>query len=119
MNDPKNPNQEPRRTSQPQQPGNEPPMEAPTSPATEFEKNVPHPGANQPVAKAGESGEGSYKGTEQYTEGYKKFAQQTSPDEALKKAKQIDPNDPKLREANEKGKAKASDVERASSPSLA
>lgn len=49
--DPKEPDEEPRRTSQPN-PDEQPmtPMEAPSSPNTEFEKQVPHQG-NQPIAR--------------------------------------------------------------------
>lgn len=106
MNDPKKPNEEPRRVSQPEQPGQ-------TKPGTEYEKNVPHE-HGQPVAMTGDKGEGSYTGTKQYQEGYKKFSQKTSPEDARKKAEKIDPNDPQLREAEQRGK----DAGRTTSPSI-
>ena len=95
MNDPKNPNEEPQRVSQPEK--QTPPMEAP-------EKTVPHE-SGQPVAMTGESGEGSYEGTRKYREGYDKFSQKTSPDDAQKKAEKIDPNDPSLKQAEQRGKS--------------
>lgn len=114
MNDPKKPNEEPRRVSQPDEmPGQTPPMEAPSRPGIEYEKNVPHePG--QPIAMTGDKGEGSYTGTKKYQEGYKKFSQQTSPEDARKKAAKIDPNDPSLKEAEQRGK----DAGRVTSPSI-
>jgi hypothetical protein len=56
QHEPKEPDEEPRRTSepnpgpQPMQPPMDPPMEPPTTPGTEFEKQVPHQG-NPPIAK--------------------------------------------------------------------
>jgi hypothetical protein len=104
MNDPKKPTEEPRRTSQPNElPGQTPPMEAPPRPGTEYERNVPH-NPDQSVAKTGEGGEGSYKGTRQYQEGYEQFSRDTSPDDAMRKASEIDPDDPELLKAARVGK---------------
>lgn len=122
MSDPKTP-QEPRRVSQPGQtpgqepneiPGGTPPVEAPSTPQTEYEKHVPH-SPNQPVAHTGKSGEGSYEGTRKYAEGYDEFARTTTPDTAVAKAKKIDPDDPSLRKAEERAKHAA---ERTSSSSI-
>jgi hypothetical protein len=113
MNDPKKPGEEPQRVSQPDEmPGQTPPMQAPARPA-EYEKNVPHePG--QPIAHTGTVGEGSYEGTRKYREGYEKFSRQTSPDEARRKAEQINPDDPSLKQAEQRGK----DAARISAPSI-
>ncbi len=103
MNDPKKPTPEPQRVSHPNP--NTPPMEAPPRPQTEYEKNVPHnPDPSVAVSKSGKSGEGSYEGTKQYQAGYDEFAQQTSPDDALKKAKAIDVDDPSLKQAEERAR---------------
>ena len=129
----KEPQEEPRRTSQPN-PGQQPmtPMEPPTAPGTEYEKQVPHQG-NQPIAessassnsgpnprltgadsraigKMGQSGEGSYEGTRDYDEGLEKFTQSHPPDESVRKGKQIDPNDPELAKAEAIGKSKQANV---------
>ena len=93
MTDPKKP-MEPQRTSQPQTP----PDETPSHPGTEYEKNVPHT-PEQPVAMSGESGEGSYQGTREYLEGYERFSESHSPEETVREAKKINPDDPKLKEA--------------------
>lgn len=101
MNDPKKQPQEPQRVSNPQQ--QPAPMQTPPNPQTEFEKSVPH--SDDPsIAMSGESGEGSYKGTKQYNEGYKKFSKDTSPEDAIKKANEINPNEPSLKQAEQRGK---------------
>lgn len=97
MNDPKkNPGQEPQRVSSPNE------MPSQSKPPTEFEKNVPH--GDTPVSMSGKGGEGSYEGTKKYREGYDKFAQQTSPEDAQKKAEKIDANDASLKQAEQRGK---------------
>lgn len=112
---PTNPNEEPRRTSQPNQPGQTPPQEAPQRPETEWEKHVPH-APNQPVAKTGKYGEGSYEATRQYDEGVERFSKDVPPEEAIRRAKSNDPDDPELREAERKGKEHA--VDRTSAASI-
>ena len=103
MNDPNKPNEEPRRVSNPNP--QTPPIEEPPMPGTEYEKNVPHqPEPSTAVSKSGEAGEGSYQGTRQYLEGYEKFAEKTSPENALKKAKEIDSADPSLKQAEKSGR---------------
>jgi hypothetical protein len=103
MNDPKTPSQEPRRVSNPQ-PGEAPPMEAPPQgPQTEYEKEVPH-SPNQPVAKMGGKGEGSYEGTKQYDEGLEKFSETNSNEDTIKRAKSIDVDDPALKKAEKKAR---------------
>ncbi|MGZ3420875.1 MAG: hypothetical protein ACXVEE_23565 [Polyangiales bacterium] len=102
MNDPKQPNQEPRRVSNPQ-PSQPPPIETPSAPQTEYEKEVPH-SPNQPVAKTGTKGEGSYEGTRQYDEGLEKFTETHSNEETIQAAKKIDPNDPALKQAEKKAR---------------
>lgn len=105
MNDPNKPN-EPQRVSNPEQ---TPPMETPPMPATEYEKNVPHaPDQSTAMSQSGKGGEGSYEGTKQYQEGYKKFSQQTSPNDAIQKANKINPNDPSLKQAEQQGKQRVS-----------
>ena len=119
MHEPKKEPEQPQRTSQPN-PGEQPmtPMEAPTSPGTEFEHQVPHQG-NQPIARSGTSGEGSYEATRQYDEGLEKFTESHPPDESLRDAQSIDPNDPELKKAEQIGKSKRSSEPRVSSPSVA
>ena len=116
MNDPNKKPEEPRRVSNPQ-PGETPPMQAPpATPGTEYEKNVPHT-KNEPIAisrEAGEKGEGSYKGTRQYDEGLENFSKKHSSDESVKKAKQINPDDAQLKQAEKKAK----EGPRISSPSV-
>jgi hypothetical protein len=102
MNDPKTPTEEPRRVSNPQ-PGETPPMEAPSTPQTEYEKEVPH-SPNQPVAKMGKTGEGSYEGTKQYDEGLEKFTETHSNEDTIKTAKKIDVDDPALKKAEKKAR---------------
>lgn len=104
MNDPNK--QQPQRVSNPT-------PEQPPAPS-EYEKNVPH-APEQPVAisKSAKGGEGSYEGTKQYQQGYEKFAKQTSPDDAVKTATEINPNDPSLKQAEQRGKSG-----RTSSPSI-
>lgn len=134
MNDPKKqPQEEPRRTSQPS-PGEQPmtPMEAPSSPNTEFEKQVPHQGnapiagasersipgpnprlagADSPaIAKTGKVGEGSYEGTRQYDEGIEAFSKKNPVEQSMKDAKKIDTNDPSLKKAEQVGKSKQANV---------
>jgi hypothetical protein len=75
----------------------------------------PNEEPGQPIAKTGKKGEGSYEGTKKYQEGYQKFSQQTSPEDARKRAEKIDPNDPSLKEAEKRGKEAG---ERLSSPSV-
>lgn len=119
MNDPKTPNQEPRRTSQPGKKTNEP-RETPgtkAAPATEYEKDVPHTG-EQPVAYTGKSGEGSYEGTREYSEGYEEFASHTSAEESVEKGKKIDPNEPSLKDAEQRAKRGQARVSRPSSESI-
>jgi hypothetical protein len=101
---PTNPDQEPRRTAPPEQPGQTPPNEAPPSPATEYEKHVPHD-PNQPVARAGTVGEGSYEGTRAYDDGLEQFSKDVSPEEAVQRARKIDVDDPELKDAERRGKA--------------
>jgi len=111
MNDPKKqPQEEPRRTSQPN-PGEQPmtPMEAPSTPNTEFEKQVPHQG-NMPIAKTGKVGEGSYEGTRQYDEGLEEFSKKSSPEQSVQQAKKIDPDDPELKRAEQIGKSKQANM---------
>lgn len=104
MNDPNKPTPEPQRVSNPNP--NTPPMEAPPRPQTEYEKNVPHnPDQSVAVSKSGKGGEGSYEGTKQYQEGYDSFARQTSPEDALKKAREINPDDPSLEQAEQRARA--------------
>lgn len=110
MNDPNKPNEEPRRVSQPSQ---NPPVQAPGNPPSEYERNVPH-NPDPSVAMTADKGEGSYEGTRKYQEGYKKFSQQTSPDDARKKAEKIDTNDPSLKQAEQRGKSAG----RVSAPSI-
>ncbi len=62
------------------------------------------PTREQPVAMSGDKGEGSYKGTQQYKEGYEKFSKEVSPDGAMQKAKQIDPDQQDLKQAEQQGK---------------
>jgi hypothetical protein len=102
VNDPKK-QPEPQRVSNPQQ---EPPMEAPQNPQTEYEKSVPHSTEKTTlsVSQDGKGGEGSYQGTKQYQDGYKKFSKETSPDDAMKKANDINPNDASLKQAEQRGK---------------
>lgn len=105
MADPKMPDPEPRRVSQPgkTRPDETPtPVEAPKQPS-EWEKEVPHTGS-QPVALTGRYGEGNYEATREYAEGYEEFASQTTPDESVRKGKKIDPDDPALKEAEQRGK---------------
>lgn len=104
---------EPKK-QEPQQPEN-PQTRTPSNPTSEFEKNIPHNDDNTvAMSQEGVSGEGSYRGTKQYQDGYKKFSQQTSPDDAVKKATKIDPNDPSLEQAERQGKGAG----RASAPSV-
>jgi hypothetical protein len=103
LNDPKKPMEEPQRVSNPNP--NTPPMEAPSRPQTEYEKNVPHSPDQSVAMKNDGKGEGSYEGTKQYQDGYKKFSEETSPDDAVKKAEQINPNDPSLKQAEQRGKS--------------
>jgi hypothetical protein len=111
---PMQPNQQPQRTSQPMQPGQTPPNETPASPDTEYERNVPHT-TDQPVAQTGKHGEGSYEGTKQYDQGLEEFGKKNPPDESVRRGKQIDTDDPALREAEKR--AKAGDTGRVSTPS--
>jgi len=104
MNDPSKPNQEPRRVSQPNQPSQPQKTKPVEAPGSEYEKEVPHSG-EPPVAHTGKFGEGSYEGTREYAEGYEEFARSTSPDESVKKGQEIDPNDPVLKEAEERAKS--------------
>jgi len=92
------------RPSQPQAPPPQtPPNEAPETPNTEYEREVPHTGS-QPIARTADGGEGSYEGTRQYDEGLEQFTQEHSPDESLREASEIDPDDPELVRALEEGK---------------
>jgi hypothetical protein len=56
------------------------------------------------VSKSGKGGEGSYEGTKKYQEGFEKFAEDTSADEAVKKAGEINPDDASLKKAEQRGK---------------
>jgi len=105
MNDPKNPGEEPKRVSNPDEVPNK---ESPS----EFEKNVPR--TSEPISMSGEAGEGSYEGTRKYREGYDKFSQKTSPEDAQKKAEKIDTNDASLKQAEQRGK----NAGRISAPSI-
>jgi hypothetical protein len=139
INDPNKKPIEPQRTSQPN-PQEQPmtPMEAPGTPSTEYEKQVPHQG-NRPIAhgggaamptssprgsssdavsRTGKSGEGSYEGTRDYDDGLAKFSKEHSPEESVERGKKIDPNDPELKRAEEAGKRKGMDGQRRSSPSV-
>lgn len=119
MNDPNKKPLEPQRTSQPtpDQPPN--PMEAPATPNTEYEHQVPHEG-NQPIARTAKGGgEGSYEGTRQYDDGLAAFTKTHSVDQSIREGKQIDTSDPELKNAEKIGKAKGTDQERRSSPSIA
>jgi len=62
----------------------------------------------------GEKGEGSHQGTRKYREGYEKFSQKTSPEDARRMAEKIDPNDPALKQAEQRGK----EAGRAPAPSI-
>ena len=106
MPDPNKKPEEPQRTSQPMPNQPTTPMEAPVSPSTEYEKQVPHEG-NQPVAHAGKSGEGSYEATQRYDNGIDQFSKQNSPDQSFEKGKKIDVDDPALKKAEAAGKAPA------------
>ncbi len=97
MADPKTP--EPRRVSQPEESR---PDETP-KPPSEWEKEVPHTGS-QPVARTGRYGEGNYEATREYAEGYEEFASHTTPDESVRKGKEIDPDEPSLKDAEQRGK---------------
>lgn len=105
--DPNQKPQEPQRTSQPTQPNQPPPpMEMPGQPNTEYEKQVPHEG-NQPIARVGEGGEGSYEGTQKYDNGLDQFSKQNSPEQSFEKGRKIDVDDPALKQAEQAGKQPA------------
>ena len=114
----KEPQEEPRRTSQPDaDPQPMTPMEPPSAPGTEFEKKVPHQG-NQPIARsdAARSGEGSYEGTRRYDEGLERFSEEKPVEESLRDARSIDTEDPELKRAEKIGKSKSAES-RPSAPS--
>lgn len=106
---PRPPQTEPQHVSNPP---NTPPLEAPSTPKTEYENEVPHSG-NEPIAKLGKTGEGSYEGTRQYDEGLEQFTEGHDPDASSDDARKIDPDDPELKRAERRAK----DGPRPSSPS--